>query len=155
MHLTREGDYAIRVLVDLAGRPRGDRVRTEDLTATTGVPRAYLAKIVRALARADLVLTRQGSRGGVSLVEDPARITLRRMVEAIEGPLHVNRCLIRPGECPRDLVCAVHPVWARVQAVLIRELEAVRLQDLVEATAAWRCEQGRQTMTRDKGRVSE
>jgi Rrf2 family iron-sulfur cluster assembly transcriptional regulator len=137
MHLTREGDYAIRVLVELAGRPRGDVVRTEDLTVITGVPRAYLAKIVQALARADLVLTRQGPGGGVSLGEDPARVTLKRMVEAIEGPIHLNRCLVRAGECPRDAFCAVHPVWAKIQAVLIRELEAVRLKDLAEATAAW------------------
>jgi Rrf2 family iron-sulfur cluster assembly transcriptional regulator len=138
MHLTREGDYAIRVLVDLAGRPRGDIVRTEDLTVSTGVPRAYLAKIVQALARAHLVFTRQGPGGGVSLGEDPAGITLRQMVEAIEGPLHLNRCTVRAGECPRDAFCAVHPVWARIQAVLIRELEGVRLKDLAEATAAWR-----------------
>jgi Rrf2 family iron-sulfur cluster assembly transcriptional regulator len=136
MRLTREGDYAIRVLVDLAGRRRGDVVRTEDLTVTTGVPRAYLAKIVRALARARLVLTRPGPGGGVSLGEDPSRITLRRMIEAIEGPLALNRCLVRAGECPRDAFCPAHPVWARIQAVLIRELEAVRLQDLADAAAS-------------------
>ncbi len=138
MQLTREGDYAVRVLVDLAGRPRGDVVRTEDLTLTTGVPRAYLAKIIQALARANLVLTRQGPGGGVSLGEDPAGITLRRMVEAVEGPIHLNRCLVRAGECPRDTFCAVHPVWARIQAVLLRELEAVTARDLAETTAAWR-----------------
>jgi Rrf2 family iron-sulfur cluster assembly transcriptional regulator len=155
MHLTREGDYAIRVLVDLAVRRRGDVVRIEDLGATTGVPRAYLAKIVRALARARLVLTRQGPGGGVTLGEDPTRITLRRMVEAIEGPLHLNRCLVRAGECPRDMSCAVHPVWARIQAVLIREMEAVRLQDLADATAAWRPDPGGESMRRDKDGESE
>ena len=155
MHLTRESDYAIRVLVDLAGRPRGHVVRSEDLTVTTGVPRPYLAKIVRALARAHLVLTRQGPGGGVCLGEDPARITLRRMVEAIEGPLHLNRCLVRAGECPREAFCAVHPVWAQIQAVLIRELEAVRLKDLADATVAWRRGQGEETMARLKGGVSE
>ncbi len=138
MHLTREGDYAVRVIIDLAGRPRGDVVRTEDLTLTTGVPRAYLAKIIQALARANLVLTRQGPGGGVSLGEDPAGITLRRMIEAVEGPIHLNRCLVRAGECPRDAFCAVHPVWARIQAVLLRELEAVTARDLAETTAAWR-----------------
>ncbi len=61
------------------------------------------------------------------------------MVEAVEGPIHLNRCLVRAGECPRDAFCAVHPVWARIQAVLIRELEAVTARDLAEATAArWR-----------------
>jgi len=136
MHLTREADYAVRVLVDLAGRPRGEVVRTEDLTLATGIPRAYLAKIIQALARANLVRTRQGHGGGVSLGKEPAGITLRRMVEAVEGPIHLNRCLVHAGECPRDAFCAAHPVWARIQAMLIRELEAVTARDLAEATAA-------------------
>jgi Rrf2 family iron-sulfur cluster assembly transcriptional regulator len=155
MHLTREGDYAIRVLVDLAGRRRGEVVRIEDLGLTTGVPRPYLAKIVRALARAHLVFTRQGPRGGVTLGEDPASITLRRMVEAIEGPLRLNRCLVRAGECPRDAFCAVHPVWGRIQAVLIREMEAVRLKDLADATAAWRPGPEGASMRQDKDGESE
>lgn len=138
MQLTREGDYAVRVVVDLAGRPRGHVVRTEDLALATGVPRAYLAKIIQALVRATLVRTRQGPAGGVSLGRDPAGITLRQMVEAVEGPIHLNRCLVRAGECPRDAFCAVHPVWARIQAVLIRELEAVTARDLADATAAGR-----------------
>jgi Rrf2 family protein len=142
MHLTREGDYAVRLVVDLAGRPGGDVVRTEDLTVSTGVPRPYLAKIVQALARARLVQTRQGPGGGVSLLGHPASITLRQVVEAIEGPIHLNRCLVRPGECPRDAFCAAHPVWARIQAVLVRELEAVSAKDLAEATAATRRRQG-------------
>ena len=155
MRLTREGDYAIRVLVDLAGRPRGHVVRTGDLTTTTGIPRAYLAKIIQALARAHLVSTRQGPGGGVLLREDPARITLRRMVEAIEGPIHLNRCLVRPGECPSDACCAVHPVWARIQAVLIRELEAVRLEDLADATRVRRRDRGGEAMGTLTGEMSE
>lgn len=130
MRLTREGDYAVRVLVDLAGRPVGEVVRTDDLTRTTGVPRAYLAKIIQLLSRASLVQTRQGPRGGVFLLKDPSTITLRHMVEAVEGPIHLNRCLTRPGECPRDGFCPVHPVWGRIQAVLLRELDAVTARDL-------------------------
>lgn len=142
MRLTREGDYAVRVLVDLAGRPPGDVVRTEDLTVSTGVPRPYLAKIVQALARARLVQTRPGPGGGVALLGPPAGITLRQMVEAVEGPIRLNRCLVRSGECPRDAFCAVHPVWARIQSVLVRELEAVSAKDLAEATAAARRRHG-------------
>lgn len=142
MHLTREGDYAVRVVVNLAGRPRGGLVRTDDLSRTTGVPRAYLAKIIQVLSRASLVHTRQGSTGGVFLLRDPATITLRQMVEAVEGPIYLNRCLIRAGECPRDSFCPVHPVWARIQAVLLRELDAVTAKDLAEAPVVPRNGQG-------------
>lgn len=142
MQLTREGDYAVRVLVDLAGRPRGDVVRTDDLSARTGVPRPYLAKIIQILSRASLVQTRQGPMGGVSLLKDPATITLREMVEAVEGPIYLNRCLVRPGECPRDRFCPVHPVWHRIQASLLRELDAVTAKELAEAVVVPRRVQG-------------
>jgi Rrf2 family protein len=138
MQLTRESDYAVRVIVDLAGRPPGDVVRTEDLSQSTGVPRAYLAKIIQILSRVGFVRTRQGPTGGVSLLKDPANLTLRQMVEAVEGPIYLNRCLIRPGECPRDSFCTVHPVWARIQEVLIREIDAVTARDLAEALVASR-----------------
>ncbi len=142
MRLTREGDYAVRVLVDLAGRPPGAVVRTALLSHGTGVPRPYLAKIIQILSRANLVQTRQGPKGGVSLLKDPATITLRQMVEAVEGPIYLNRCLVRPGECPRDSFCPVHPVWARIQAVFIRELDAVTVEDLAAAPVVSRLGQG-------------
>lgn len=142
MRLSREGDYAVRVVVDLAGRSPRAVVPADALSQTTGVPRPYLAKIVQILSRANLVQTRQGPRGGVSLAKDPATITLRHMVEAVEGPIFLNLCLIRPGECPRDSFCPVHPVWARVQAVLLRELDAVSAKDLAEAPVVARRSQG-------------
>lgn len=130
MHVTREADYAVRVVVDLAGRPPGALVRTEELTGTTGVPPAYLKKIVQALGRAHLVHTRQGPKGGVSLERDPSTITLRHIVEAVEGPIHLNRCLARAGECDRDAFCTVHPAWRQIQAALVRELDRFTARDL-------------------------
>ena len=132
MQLTLKGDYAVRVVVDLAAQPPSVPVRTEDLRRRTGIPPAYLSKIIQTLARKGLVRTRRGARGGVSLLPSPQSISLRQVIEAVEGPLHLNRCLVRPGACPRDRICAVHPVWARIQALLTRELDAVRVQDLVD-----------------------
>jgi Rrf2 family protein len=136
MRLTADGDYAVRVIVELAARPSGVVLRTEELGRATGVPRPYLAKITQMLARAGLVQTRRGATGGVTLARDPATVTLRHMVEAAEGPIVLNRCLVRAGTCPRDVFCGVHPVWARIQAVLLRELDAVTARDLVALTAA-------------------
>lgn len=133
MQLTLKGDYAVRVIVDLAGQSEGAAVKTEDLGRRTGVPRAYLSKIIQVLAHAGLVRTRRGALGGISLVEEPEAITLKQVIEAVEGPIYLNRCLIRPGQCPRDSFCPVHPVWGRIQALVIRELEAVHIKDLADA----------------------
>ena len=134
MQLTLKGDYAVRVIVDLASQPAGATVRTEDLGRRTGVPQAYLSKIIQALAHAGLVRTRRGALGGISLPEERQTITLRQVIEAVEGPIYLNRCLIRPGQCPRDSFCPVHPVWGRIQAIVTHELDAVSVKDLADAS---------------------
>jgi Rrf2 family protein len=133
MTLTLKGDYAVRVIVDLAAQPRGATIKSDDLGRRTGVPRAFLSKIIQALAHAGLVRTQRGTRGGIGLLEKPRAITLRQVIEAVEGPIYLNRCLIRPGLCPRDSFCPVHPVWGRIQALVIRELESVHIKDLADA----------------------
>lgn len=134
MQLTLKGDYAVRVIVDLATQPAGTPIRTQDLCHRTGVPQAYLSKIIQALAHASLVRTQRGTRGGIVLLQEPRAITLRRVIEAVEGPIYLNRCLVRPGMCPRDGFCPVHPVWARIQEVIIRELDSVHITDLVDSS---------------------
>ena len=134
MQLTLKGDYAVRVMVDLSSQPRNATVRTEELGHRAGIPHAYLSKIIQALAHAGLVRTQRGTRGGVALLEEPRTITLRQVIEAVEGPIYLNRCLIRPGVCPRDSFCPVHPVWARIQAIVTQELDAVRMRDLADAS---------------------
>jgi Rrf2 family transcriptional regulator, iron-sulfur cluster assembly transcription factor len=130
MQLTQKGDYAVRVMLDLAAQRAGASVRTTDLSRRTGVPRPYLAKVIQALVQAGLIRTQRGALGGVSLVAEPRTVTLRQVIEAVEGPIYLNRCLIRRGLCPRDRICPAHPVWARVQSILLRELDAVSIGDL-------------------------
>ena len=130
MRLTRQGDYAVRVIVDLAAQPQDAPIPRAQIQARQDVPAAYLAKIVQALARAGLVRTLPGARGGVSLNAAPGAVTLLQVIEAIEGPIHLNRCVVAPGSCPRDRFCSVHPVWLRLQALVRRELEAVTIAAL-------------------------
>ena len=134
MELTLKGDYAVRVVVELAAQPPDATVKSGDLCRRTGVPPAFLSKIVQTLAHAGLVRTRRGALGGVALLRAPRRISLRDVIEAVEGPIHLNRCLVRPGLCPRDRFCPVHSVWARIQALVTRELESVCIEELALAS---------------------
>ena len=120
IELTRKGDYAVRVVVDLAAQPADTVVRTDDLGRRTEVPRAYLTKIVQSLARDGLVRTRRGALGGVSLAASPEAISLRRVIEAVEGPIAVNRCVTQPPRCTRAGTCPIHPVWLRIQRLVTR-----------------------------------
>lgn len=131
MRLTRQGDYAVRVMLDLAAHPGEAPVPRARIQARQDVPAAYLAKIVQMLVHAGLVRTQPGAGGGVSLACDAEAVTLRRIIEAVEGPIALNRCTLGPGACERDRFCPVHPVWLRLQALVTRELDAVTIAALV------------------------
>lgn len=128
MQLGQTEDYAVRALVDLARHPEG---RIEEIARRTGVPAAHLAKVVQSLARAGLVETTRGRGGGVRLLLDPAEIPLRRVIEAMQGPLRFLRCPRRGKGCPLNPDCPIYGAWREVEARINLELERVRISDLL------------------------
>jgi len=130
LQLTRDGEYAVRAVVYLAGRPAGELSLISEIAEAQEVPKSYLSKIMQQLGRAGLVRSRRGAKGGFELARDPEELTLRETIEAVEGPINLNVCLIRPGECHRDTTCPVHPVWREAQEKLLEVLEAKTMADL-------------------------
>ncbi|MHB8858121.1 MAG: RrF2 family transcriptional regulator [Thermoleophilia bacterium] len=140
MQLTRQADYAIRALLHLSSQEPGNVVQTKEIASSEGIPEKYLPTIMRTLARAGLVRTLRGNQGGVLLARQPDEINLREVIEAIEEPIVLNRCLRDEGECDREASCPVHPVWDRIQQALIDRLESTTFADL--ASERTTCEAG-------------
>lgn len=129
MELTRKGEYAIRGIVHLATRPESEVCLLSDIAAAVEVPPTFLAKIFQQFSKIGLVKSYRGTGGGFVLGRAPDRITLLEVVEAVEGPIIPNRCVVK-GDCPRDAGCNVHPVWVDVQRQVRDILRNVTLQDL-------------------------
>ncbi len=130
MELTRKGDYAIRGIVYLAGQPLDKISLLSDIAAAVQVPQTFLAKIFQQFSKSGIVKSYRGTGGGFMLARPPEQITLLEVVEAVEGPITPNRCVIAAGECERDSICTVHPVWARVKQQTRSLLAEVSLKDL-------------------------
>lgn len=130
MQLTRQADYAIRALLRLSEEEYGSVIQTRDIASSEGIPEKYLPTIMRTLARSGLVRTLRGNQGGVLLARQPAEINLREVIEAIEEPIVLNRCLRDNDECNREEFCPVHSVWDRIQKTLIDRLESTTFADL-------------------------
>jgi Rrf2 family protein len=131
--ISRRTDYAVRVMVTLAGYPPGERVSTPRIQAATQVPGAFLQRIVATLRRAGLVHAHPGTAGGLHLARPAEAITLLDVHSAVEGPIHVSDCVDDPRTCARSGPCTVRPQWERLQEVLVNELRATTLADLVRA----------------------
>ena len=128
--LGRKGDYAVRATLALALRSDVDRVKARELAVATDVPEKYLPQVVATLIRAGLVGSVAGPDGGYYLARPAGAITLRDVVEAAEGPIRTERCVLRGGAC--DGTCILHDHWQDAQSLLIERLEATTFADLLE-----------------------
>ncbi len=117
-----QGEYAVRAMLELARENAAGLISAKELAARQDIPPVFLTKILSMLAKAGLIVSQRGSRGGIKIAKDPAEITLKSIVETIEGPFKLNMCLGETGACDRKPACKVHHVWDRAQEALLKEL---------------------------------
>jgi Rrf2 family protein len=139
VQLSRQADYAVRVALDLAVYDEG---RIKEIAERQSVPEPYLAKVVQSLARAGLVHTARGPRGGVRLAQDPNALTLRQVVEAAQGPFALTQCLAWADDCPQTSHCPARRVWGRMQENMVSELENVTLAKMADELEEARQKEG-------------
>ena len=131
LELNRRTDYAIRACIQLA--TTGDSFLSGRLIAAeTDVPPQFLARILVELVGAGIVEAQLGRSGGYRLRRSPADLTLRELVEAVEGPSSTVRCVLRQRACQPGEPCSIHPVWAAARRGMLDVLSATTLADLVD-----------------------
>ncbi len=138
MQLTRAADYAVRVMVHLAGLPPGTRPSRAALAEAADVPEQFLSKVLQALSRARFISSHRGTAGGFELAANPNELTLLDVMEAIEGPTRLNTCLFPGRACERQSWCAAHLVWADAQRAMLAVLRRATIAQLAEQSAARR-----------------
>ncbi len=136
--ISRRADYAVRIMIELGLQGEGTAVPARQIARRTGVPKAFLHKIAADLVKADLVRTFAGPGGGVALARPLPTVNMLQILEATDGPVCLNSCLLRPQECPFDQICSAHTTWGRLQNIIVQELQAATLQHLVEEAQVYR-----------------
>jgi Rrf2 family protein len=121
MQITRQADYAVRAMVYLTQHP-DNRAATGLIAKEKNIPPSFLAKIVSQLAVAGLLQTSRGAHGGVSLAKPPEAISILDVVEAIDGPIHLNDCVSDMSSCSFNDDCPLKPVWCEAQQMLVEHL---------------------------------
>ena len=130
MQLTRAADYAVRVMIHLAGSHRDERISLPALAEAADAPESFLSKVLQALSRAGLISSRRGQSGGFQISQRGRSASMLEVVEAIDGPICLNLCLVPGRSCERKGECPAHPVWARAQLAMLDVLKGVLVSDL-------------------------
>jgi Rrf2 family protein len=136
MQLTRAADYAVRVMIHLAGLPPGARASRGELAREAECPEQFLSKVLQSLTRAGLVISHRGNTGGFELPEANRGASVLNVVQAIEGPVRLNVCLTSDHACSRQERCPAHGVWAQAQEAMLGVLQSVSVDNLAAKLAA-------------------
>ncbi|NLL19075.1 MAG: Rrf2 family transcriptional regulator [Clostridia bacterium] len=133
MQLTQATDYSFRVVLYLAALDPGAIVSAKDISTHENVPMRFLLKTLRSLVKAGILRSYRGPDGGYALAKQPENITLRDVIEAVEGPLYINRCFIDEDYCSKHWTsaCPVHRALGDVQRKLVQELDKHNFADLL------------------------
>jgi Rrf2 family protein len=137
MQLTRAADYAVRVMIHMAGLPPGTRTSRTDLATAAGCPDQFLSKVLQDLTRAGLVVSHRGNTGGFELPTMQQGATVLEVVEAVEGPVRLNVCLAHEHACERQQWCPAHTMWVRAQEALVGVLRATSIAQLAKQVPQW------------------
>ena len=134
LEITRQADYALRAAVEVARMPYGDRSPTANIAAQQDIPLPFLAKIVSQLVVRGILEATRGASGGVSLARPAETISMLEVIEAIDGPITVNRCTRDPAACDRSTTCPFCEIFTEAQQALVSKLESTTLESLVQKT---------------------
>lgn len=132
--LGRKGDYSVRAILDLA-RQNGERRKAREIAGEMDIPHRYLTQILANLVQHGLLTAVAGPTGGYLLARPAEDITLLEVVEAAEGPIKLEQCVLRGGPCTWEDSCPVHIPWARAQSALAAQLAATTFADLASSAA--------------------
>ncbi len=130
MEITRKTEYAINALVELAANP-GEYISSKTIAARQEIPVNFLPQIIAQLSAKGWVVGVRGPGGGVQLSTDPSVITIKDVIELIEGPIAIVKCMTEEFGCAREGACPIRPVWEEAQEAFVGVLEKRTIADLV------------------------
>jgi len=122
MRLSRKSDYALRAVKHVSNLPKGKLGSINSIAEAEGVPREFLAKILKDLTRAGILVSYQGVTGGYRMSKTPREVSFLDVIEAIDGPIHLNLCTeVGPDSkgvcrCARASSCTLLGFWSGQEA---------------------------------------
>ncbi len=136
IRMSKETDYAIVLLAYFAEDHKGLKQSAREVAMESQLPLPMVRKILKVLAREDLLVSHRGPKGGYTLVRRGERISIGEIIKAMEGPLAITECIEAPGECRHETVCGLRTNWQKINEIVFKALDNMTLSDLTDSFSA-------------------
>jgi Rrf2 family protein len=132
MRITLESDYALRIISALARK--SDIIDAKSLSDEVSVTLRFTLKILHKLVSSDFVKSYKGVNGGYKLNAEPKDITLKDIIELIDGPIVISRCLESSEGCSMisdKSSCIYHHIFNTISLDVAKKLAAITIADVI------------------------
>ena len=136
IRLSRLADYGVVLACQMAVKADGCH-NAYDLAAATGLPAPTVSKLLAALARAGVLVSQRGAKGGYRLARAPEAITAADIVSAVDGPIALTVCIEHgAGACDVESLCPTRSGWRRINDAVRDAMKSVSLAELAFSVPA-------------------
>jgi Rrf2 family protein len=130
--LSTKGRYGVRLMFDLALHKGEGAVTLKDVAKRQGISEKYLWHLIPPLKNAGLITATRGAHGGYVLAKAPHLITLKEILEILEGSMSLVDCTDQPSLCNRSGSCVAREIWAEVTDRMLKALASFTLEEMLE-----------------------
>lgn len=130
IRLSRLADYGIVIMTTMARHPERNHTAAE-IAAESMVPAPMASKVLKHLARAELLASQRGARGGYGLARAAGQISVAEVIVALDGPIALTACVEEgPGGCDLEACCPARANWQRINDVIRDALERITVEEM-------------------------
>lgn len=129
--LRRNTDYALRAMVNLASHYGNEPISTRTIATEEDISYQLTCKLMQRLQKAKLVTSCMGANGGFTLNKEPSKISLLEVIDAIQGPISLNRCLLGINACKKQKDCLIRSKLVGLQDSISGYLSGIKLDELL------------------------
>lgn len=130
MRFTAKTEYGVRAILEIAIKD-GSPAKVNEIAKNQNMPERFLEQAMASLKKANIVKSIRGAHGGYVLADKPEKITLGKVIAALEGPMAIADCLSENG-CLQTELCTIKDVWKGVQKKIIEALDSITIEQLIK-----------------------
>jgi len=134
MQFTKAEEYGIFGVLYLAEKDRTLVTPLSEISKAQNIPEKFLAKIFQSLSKSGIIRSHRGVRGGFTLARDPSEICIKEVLETIQGPYHLMKCLTDIKACTmgKSDFCPLREILIIAEKRLVSVFDQYTLADLIK-----------------------
>ena len=132
MQFTKAEEYGTLGVLYLAEKNSSSVTPLSEISVAKNIPEKFLAKIFQSLSKSGIVRSHRGVRGGFTLAKDPNQVSVKDILESIQGPYHLCKCIPDKSACSQSEACALRDLIVMAEDQLTSVFSNHTLADLVK-----------------------